>query len=92
LTKTVLNGVGYQTKRPKTISTIPDEGGGDQSSIAQRSHPEITQSQTEGLYFPNFALIFFLELISSGVLQNLPSGLLPRNLLGCVASTPFVRL
>jgi hypothetical protein len=34
-------------------TAIPDEDGGDQSSIAQTSRPEITQSQIEGLYFPN---------------------------------------
>jgi hypothetical protein len=31
------------------ISTIPDEDGGDQTSIAQTSRPEIIQSQFEGL-------------------------------------------
>jgi hypothetical protein len=38
------------------ISTIPDEDGGDQSSIAQTSRPEITQSQIEGLYSPKPAI------------------------------------
>jgi hypothetical protein len=32
---------------------MPDEDDGDQSSITQTIRPEITQSQIEGLYFPN---------------------------------------
>jgi hypothetical protein len=35
------------------ISTMPDEDGGDQPSFVQTSRLEITQSQIEGLYFPN---------------------------------------
>jgi hypothetical protein len=92
LAKTVLNGVGTQIKRPKKISTIPAEDGGDQSSIAQTSRPEITQSQIEGFYVPNFDLNFSQKLVSYGVLQDLPSSSLPHNLLGYVGSTSFARM
>jgi hypothetical protein len=48
LDKTVINSVGTK-KGPYKMSTIPDENGGDQTSIAQTSRQEITQSQFEGM-------------------------------------------
>jgi hypothetical protein len=58
LAKTVLNGVGTQIKRPRKLSTIPDEGGGDQTSIAQQDTWTLLKVNWEVCAFLNFALIF----------------------------------
>jgi hypothetical protein len=62
------------------ISTIPDEGGGDQTTIAQTSCPEITQSQFEGLCFsklrPDVSESSYLLYLSNPLSHSQPHNIL----------------
>jgi hypothetical protein len=61
--KTVLNGVDAR-KSPQKISTIPDEDGGDQTSITQTSRPDITQGQFKGFCLSKLRIDVVQEFLS----------------------------